>query len=66
MKSLRKQKSKHKLKACSSSLTSNQPMKYVDNIIAKITRSFIEEKCIAEKWCKCVYIFCDTTVDVVE
>ena len=32
-------------------------MKYVDKIIAKIKRSFIEEKCIAEKWCKCVCIF---------
>ena len=32
-------------------------MKYVDKIIAKIKRSFIEEKCRAEKWCKCVCIF---------
>ena len=32
-------------------------MKYVDKIIAKIKRFFIEEKCIADKWCKCVCIF---------
>ena len=61
MKSKCKQKCKNKLKAWIlwylSSLTSKQPMKYVDKIIAKIKRSFIEEKCIAEKWCKCVCIF---------
>ena len=40
-------------------------MKYVDKIIAKIKLSFIEEKCIAGKWCKCLH-FCDTAVDMAE
>ena len=41
-------------------------MKYVDNIIAKIKQSFVEEKCIAEKWCKFFLHFCDTAVDMAE
>ena len=63
MKCMCKQKCKNKLdnnnnnNNNSSSHTYNQPMKYVDHIIAKIKRSFDEEKCIAEKWCKCVCIF---------
>ena len=61
MKSKCKQKCKNKLKAWIlwylSSLTSNQPWNMWTKIIAKIKRSFIEGKCIAEQWCKCVCIF---------
>ena len=41
-------------------------MKFVDNIIAKIKRSFVEEKCIAEKKVQVCLHFCDTAVDMAE
>ena len=41
-------------------------MKYVDNIIAKIKRSFVEEKCIAGKMVQVCLHFCDTAVDMAE